>query len=162
MASMNELFQPVIQSGLVTPQAVRGCTDAEIEELMRAQGVTTLPGSYREFLTYGGKDPYWLSRNGEWDFNWLLEAKETAREIVVEDYEGTFEQFSDSFVFQTHQGYIFQYFAAEDLEADDPNFWIYEGDKPPQRSKVTFTGWLNELVEFLPRVVELRRDLGFS
>ncbi|MET9488644.1 SMI1/KNR4 family protein [Nocardia sp. NPDC006630] len=160
MTFMNDLTEPLVRLGLVTSEGVRGCDEQEIVALMRAQGVQALPDAYREFLAYGGKDPYWLSRNDEWDYDWLLEGKELAREIVVEDYERDFTPFADAFVFLTHQGYMFYYFRAEDLAETDPNFWIYMGDKPVRDSGMSFTQWLQGLADYLPKAVALRKESG--
>lgn len=125
MGFMADLTEPLIRRGLVRRADLDGCTAEEIEALMAAQGVPTLPALYREFLEYGGRTPYWLARY-EWDYNWLLEeAKGVAREIVVEDDGQDWAPFAGAFVFQTHQGYMFFYFRAEDLPRPDPPFWVY-------------------------------------
>ncbi|WP_280388190.1 SMI1/KNR4 family protein [Nocardia wallacei] len=161
MSFMTDLAEPLIRRGLVTRDSVEGCTDGEISALMQAQHVTRIPQSYREFLAYGGKNPYWLTHTGEWDYDWLLEAKDLAREIA-EDYNHDFAQFEDSFIFQTHQGYMFYYFRAEDLSATDPNFYIFTGNDPVRDSGQSFTHWLSELADYLPEAIRLREELGLQ
>ncbi|WP_280234963.1 SMI1/KNR4 family protein [Nocardia cyriacigeorgica] len=137
------------------------CTDTEITALMNAQGVMAIPDSYREFLRFSGKNPYWLARSGEWDYEWLLEAKDLAREIVVDDNQD-FTPFEGSFIFQTHQGYMFYYFRPEDLTRPDPHFWIYKETHDPRDSGMTFTEWLKDLADYLPHAKEVRRRLGIE
>lgn len=151
-----------VEQGLVTPNDIQGCTEEEISVLMRAQAVGAIPDSYREFLAYDGRNPYWLSRTGEWDYEWLLEAKEIAREIVVEDYKRDFTPFEDAFIFQTHQGYMFYYFQPDDLTEPDPHFWIYTGKEPVRDGGRRFTEWLQALANDLPRDVELRQRLDLQ
>ncbi|MFI1461536.1 SMI1/KNR4 family protein [Nocardia carnea] len=141
--------------GLVTRDAIKGCTDVEVDELKSAQSVSELPFSYREFLLFSGKTPYWLSLGGEWDYEWVLEAKVVAREIVEEDYEGDFSPFAESFIFETHQGYMFNFFRKEDLPSNDPYFWIYTGGRPLRRSSATFSEWIRRNFAELPRRAEL-------
>lgn len=158
---MADLVEPLIRQGWVTADAVQGCTEEELAALMEAQGVVALPGSYREFMGFTGRAPYWLARS-EWDYEWLLEAKQIARQIVVEDYKGDFAPFEDAFVFQTHYGYEFYYFRAEDLTDPDPHFWIHSATKPVQESETSFATWLQELADYLPHAIELRRWLHRS
>ncbi|MDO3651215.1 hypothetical protein [Nocardia mangyaensis] len=159
MDYMKEIAGPLVDSGLVAAESIIGCTDREIDELTTVQSVAEIPTTYRDFLKFSGRDPYWLSRGGEWDFNWLLEAKEVAREIVEEDYGESFSPYVDTFVFQTHQGYMFNYFRSDDLAADDPYFWIYTGGRPLRRSTARFTDWIRELAQTLPKNVALRNQL---
>lgn len=160
MTSMDDLIGQLIRRGFVVADALSGCSEAEVVLLMNAQGAEALPLSYRQFLRCTGKDPYWLSRNDEWDYRWVLEAKELAREIVVDDYQRDFEQFEKAFVFLTHHAYMFYYFRPEDLEMPDPNFWIYVGDEPVRDSGLTFNRWLRTLADYLPTTMELRREFG--
>ncbi|MEV0252273.1 SMI1/KNR4 family protein [Nocardia sp. NPDC050712] len=162
MSYVESLARPLIDNGLVTLQAIEGCSDADIAALLAAQGVDAIPESYRQFLSFGGKNPYWLTRTGEWDYEWLLEAKQTAREIVVDDHGLDFAPFEDAFIFQTHQGYMFYYFRADDLRAADPHFWIYSEQQPVQPNSQTFNEWLKELADYLPRAIELRRKMGIQ
>ncbi|MFF2552662.1 SMI1/KNR4 family protein [Nocardia sp. NPDC058058] len=157
---MVDLIEPLVRGGLVIEEAIHGCSAAEVDALMDAQGVEELPASYRQFLRCTGKDPYWLSRNDEWDHSWVLEAKEIACEIVVDDYERDFEQFEKAFVFLTHHGYMFFYFRPEDLGLPDPTFWIFAGDEPVRDSGLSFNQWLRTLADYLPAAIELRRELG--
>ncbi|MGW5384206.1 hypothetical protein [Nocardia sp. NPDC003963] len=159
MGYMEQVVERLADEGWVTRDAIEGCAGEEIEELLRSQGVVQIPDSYREFLEYGGRDPYWLSRGGEWDYEWLLEAKGIAREIVVDDYRGDFSPFESGFIFQTHQGYSFYYFRPEDLVRPDPDFWIYCGTEPLRSSGIGFSAWIGELAQYLPRAIELRNQL---
>ncbi|RSN28402.1 hypothetical protein DL990_27410 [Amycolatopsis sp. WAC 01416] len=159
MFDLTGIVEPLIAQGYVDVNTVRGCSDQEVEALMSAQGVDTLPARYVEFLKFGGKNPYWLSQDGEWDFGWLLEAKEIAREIVVDDYEADFTPFEDAFVFQTHQGYEFHYFKAGDLVETDPAFSTFSGFRPIADSRLSFTAWLRDLAKALPATVELVKSM---
>lgn len=158
MSYLTEIVEPLMARGYVDENTVRGCSDEEVESLMSAQGVATLPARYVEFLKFGGKNPYWLSQDAEWDYGWLLEAKEIAREIVV-DYDTDFAPFEDAFVFQTHQGYMFYYFTADDLAKADPAFSIFCGYRPIADSGKSFTGWIRDLAEALPEIVELTKSM---
>ncbi|MEU1982504.1 hypothetical protein [Nocardia sp. NPDC019395] len=155
MSYLNELVKPLLETGLVTQDEIKGCADVEVDELQYAQSVSELPFSYREFLLFSGKNPYWLSRGGEWDYEWTMEAKVVAREIVEEDYEGDFSPFAESFIFETHQGYMFNFFRKEDLPSNDPHFWIYTGGRPLRRSSTTFSEWIRRNFAELPRRAEL-------
>ncbi|UGT53431.1 SMI1/KNR4 family protein [Nocardia asteroides] len=159
MNYMQDIARPLTEAGIVDPKTIKGCTQQEVATLMDAQHVSHLPKRYREFLLFGGRDPYWLNRGGEWDYSWLLEAKEIARETVVDDYHEDFTPFADAFVFQTHQGYMFHYFRSEDLEEPDPHFWIYTGNRPLRQSTRDFTGWIRTLAQEIPEAVELRKRI---
>ncbi|BDT85160.1 SMI1/KNR4 family protein [Nocardia cyriacigeorgica] len=156
MSFVADLVADLRRKGLTGPAQVKGCTAEEINALMEAQGVTSLPESYREFLECMGKDPYWLSQMGEWDYDWLLESKSLAREVVVEDYAGDFDGLEDIFVFQTHQGYMFYFFRGENLKDPDPRFYIFDGSRPIRLSDSTFNRWLSGLARYLPTELEMR------
>ncbi|ONM47072.1 hypothetical protein [Nocardia donostiensis] len=162
MSFIDDLTQGLIAKGIVDPSKIQGCTSSEISALMDSQGVSSLPQRYIEFLLRGGKNPYWLSQTGEWDYEWLLEAKELAREIVVEDYERDFTPFAQSFIFQTHQGYMFYYFRQEDLQKADPHFWIYSGYQPVRISDRPFSGWLRQLADYLPVEIAARKRMNLE
>ncbi|MFG2446167.1 SMI1/KNR4 family protein [Nocardia fluminea] len=159
MPYMHNIAEPLTESGLVAPESIKGCTPQEVDSLMEAQHVSHIPESYREFLLFGGRDPYWLNRGGEWDYDWLLEGKEIAREIVEDDHHEDFTPFAESFIFQTHQGYMFNFFDHEDLQAPDPHFWIYTAGRPLRKSTVRFTSWIRVLAEELPQAIELRNRM---
>ena len=159
MSYLTDVVEPLMARGYVDEKTLLGCSDQEVESLISAQGVATLPACYVEFLKFGGKNPYWLSQDGEWDYGWLLEAKEIAREIVVDDYEGDFAPFEDAFVFQTHQGYMFYYFTKDDLAEADPTFSVFCGYRPIANSRKSFTAWIRDLAEALPGIVELRKSM---
>ncbi|MFE3190040.1 hypothetical protein ACFXHA_13600 [Nocardia sp. NPDC059240] len=145
-----DLAATLIRNGSVPPDAIRGCTDAEINALMAAQNVTTLPTTFRKFLSYTGRNPYWFSRNDEADYEWLLDAKQYARE-TVEEYGHDFTEFEGAFIFQTHHDYMFHYFRTEDLTLPDPHFWVFRGDSPPERSEVAFSQHLRLWAEYRVR-----------
>lgn len=159
MFNLTDIVEPLIARGYVERNTVRGCSDQQVDSLMSAQGVTALPERYVEFLKFGGKNPYWLSQDSEWDYGWLIEAKEIAREIVVDDYQADFTPFEDAFVFQTHQGYMFSYFRADDLTEADPAFSIFCGYDPITESQQSFTAWIRDLAKALPEIVELRKSM---
>ncbi|WP_342800216.1 SMI1/KNR4 family protein [Nocardia sp. No.11] len=159
MGFMPAIVEPLIADGYVTRESIKGCSEQQVSALMSAQGVDTLPARYVEFLRFGGKNPYWLSQDAEWDLGWLLEAKEVAREIVVDDYGSDFTPFERAFIFQTHQGYMFYYFTAEDLGQPDPTFWIFNGSRPIKNSETKFTDWIRKLAQSLPETVDLRKRL---
>ncbi|WP_327148123.1 SMI1/KNR4 family protein [Nocardia sp. NBC_01329] len=159
MTFIAQLAEDLIERGLVARAGNRGCSEQEISDLMQSQRVEALPESYREFLEYSGRDPYWLTHEGEWNYDWILDAKNVARDIVVEDYKGEFSSFENSFIFQTHQGYMFFYFREEDLHAADPRFWIFKGGSPVQMSSLTFNQWLADLARTLPEELRLRQKL---
>jgi len=125
---MEQLFAPLIDAGGVPREAIRGCTDDEIAHLAQRQGVASVRKACRAFLRCGGRDPYWLSRDGEWDYEWALDAKDLAREIVVDD-DGA------------------------DLTSSDPGFWIYLAEEPVRGIGVRFSEWLQALADRMPRAV---------
>lgn len=159
MSYLADIVEPLIARGYIDRSTVRGCSDQQVESLMSAQGVATLPARYLEFLKFGGKNPYWLSQDGEWDYGWLIEAKEIAREIVVDDHKADFAPFEDAFIFQTHQGYIFYYFKAGDLAEADPTFSVFYGLRPIMDSQRSFTTWIRDLAEALPETVERTKSM---
>lgn len=159
MNFVTDIAEPLINAGYVSRETIQGCSEQQMNNLMAAQNVATLPVRYVEFMRFGGKNPYWLSQDGEWDLAWLLDAKHVARKIVVGDYASDFTPFRNSYIFQTHQGYMFYYFTAEDLVQPDPNFWIFNGTTPVKNSGMTFTAWIQALAVKLPEVVELRKSL---
>ncbi|WP_435172558.1 SMI1/KNR4 family protein [Actinacidiphila sp. bgisy145] len=163
MGFMAELVEPLVREGLAAREEVLGCSEEEVAVLMEAQGVTRIPDAYREFLRYGGRYPYWLTHTGEWHYDWLLDIKDTAREIVADEGQGEWRDFTPyerAYVFQTHQGYEFFCFRPEDLAAPDPHFLVYNGRDGTHDSGTTFTGWLRDLAAHLPQAVALRRKVG--
>lgn len=100
----------------------KGMTHEEIEEVMRAQGVTFLPRIYREYLETMGRHPV-LFRGEQTDIGLLLEAKRMCQHRA--ELEGETYDFTSTFIWHTHVLTWFSLFFVEP-EDENPIVYVYE------------------------------------
>jgi hypothetical protein len=157
MASYVEEFAGRLESAGLIPAGLRpGCTPGEIDEIMQAQQVATLPALYRDFLTTVGRNPtsIGLMVGSDWSARDLLTLKQDAEGLLAGDrVDAAF--LAGSMVIQMHQGYAFLYLPAESMNVDNPPVWTYsEEELTPHGAYRSFTDFL----DFLQRdVAALRR-----
>jgi hypothetical protein len=117
----NKMFEKAV----VTPDEMIGFNDPEISSIMKAQGVTRLPKTYKEFLVTMGKNAgkLWYPAVASGDN--LGNFKQGAQNLL--DIDGNpFELPADAFVFFMQEGLIFYYFLTENDDDDPPVYGYIE------------------------------------
>ena len=115
-------FADALQSrGVATKHLIRGCTQAEIEEIESDVG-RTLPLAYREFLVRMGREAGAFFVGTDMFYPNILGNTDAAHGLVSEDKSGL-ELPRDAIAFSMHQGYQFLFVRAE--EGDDPPVYYY-------------------------------------
>jgi hypothetical protein len=121
MVNMRTFAQLLVETGLATPDQIRGCMEDEVLEIEEKFGVE-LPRSYRDFLLVMGKGAGSLFVGTDFFYPRLLEVREGADELLLET-KSSFQIPDNSFVFSLHQGYVFdEYFL---LTSDDPPVFLF-------------------------------------
>ncbi|MEV5706713.1 SMI1/KNR4 family protein [Actinoallomurus sp. NPDC052274] len=156
--SIEEFRDHLLDEGLVRSKDVVGCSEAEIDELMRVQRVSRIPGLYRDFLRVMGKSPYPLLSGTDWSYEDLLRIKESAREILAEDGADP-GILDDALVIAMHQGYVIYYLPAIGAAGDDPGVWNYIEEEQPTNPWPTFRAFLLSLIELRREELGVYRDL---
>lgn len=103
-----------------------GCTDAEIETLMEAQGVSILPKVLHEYLEIMGKKGISHPVYGRaWSYESLLRRKQGFKAEYA-DCKHTMPD--DSFIIYQAVGVVYHYFRASEGELDYPVYVWQEED----------------------------------
>lgn len=111
-----------------------GCTRAEIENIMKTQGVSFLPEVYKEFMLQMGRGiSGWVVNNIVWNYPMVLQyktpldAENLGMDIVIfgEDHSGC--------------GFVYFHTALED---SDPPVYLWWEDKDIRRLNKRLSGWL--------------------
>jgi hypothetical protein len=129
-----------------------GCTHEQIEEIMQKQGVSRLPGLYRDFMLEMGHGAGTLFRGSSFYygammyFNFKEEAQTLLNEVGI-----PFQIPEKAFVFLSHGGYIFFYFDTEASDYDPIMVRFIEGDPIPKS--------VGKLSELLLEEIELHKKL---
>ena len=125
---------------------VSPCTEEEVAALEKQMSVC-LPGAYREFLLWMGKDAGRLFRGTDCLYEILPKLKAWAIELLAENGLSDLLP-DDAFVFLMHQGYQFMFFRFS--EGEDPPVYYY--DQPSHQSSFTtaapsYSAFLLDLIE---------------
>jgi hypothetical protein len=117
------------RKGLVKPEEFQGCTETEIEELCKSQGVSYLPVVYRSFLLIMGKNTgNYFMRDLDHTYHSVLNLKEVALGLSEGDNVQLPE---DAFVFVYDGGGYFAYFETERHKDNPPVSYGYFSNKKP-------------------------------
>jgi SMI1 / KNR4 family (SUKH-1) len=118
-AFMDDFAKKLLVQGLVyEDRPLRGCSDAEVEEIERTTNVK-LPPIYRAFLQTMGKSTGEFLRGEERCYPELLTLREGADELLAEEGATTkFKLSPTDFVFWMSQGT--QFFFFDTAVGDDP------------------------------------------
>lgn len=104
-------------------QEPRGCTHADLDALMKAQGVAFLPETYRQVMLSVGRaglDKLFYSRKSAYED--ALKAKASFRAKSAEKGQPVPD---DAFVFYTHDDHSFYFFQTQSRD-DDPAVYLYD------------------------------------
>lgn len=131
---------------LLEPGEISPCTEAEVKALEKQLNVR-LPGAYREFLLWMGKDGGKLFRGTDCWYELLPKLQSWARELLAENGLSDLLP-TDAFVFLMHQGYQFMFFRLS--EGEDPP--VYHYDQPSRQTSFmtaapSFSAFLESLIE---------------
>lgn len=134
-----EAITRLAAAALVTPNAVRGCTEAEICEVEAESGVK-LPTVYRRFLARIGRSAGDFLAGTDYLFPDLLTLRAQAEHLLREcGVPGLLDK--TDFVFAMHQGY--QFLLLRCGESADPRVYRYEdGDDAFELVANSFSEWL--------------------
>src|SRR4051812_35680199 len=114
---MDLVVQRVLDGGLSSESSVVGCSDIEILDLERYFDIR-LPEAYKQFLNQIGKGAGLFMRGTDFFYDRLFDNRKALQEVLDLEHN-PFVLSRDTFVFSSHQGYIFFFFdTAQDL--DDP------------------------------------------
>jgi hypothetical protein len=143
-AFIKDLMQKLMALDGTKLDDFEGCTEKEIQLLMKTQNVERLPQMYVEFMKAMGRS--YKSKGlrffvGE-DIGYedALELKEVFAE-VLKDENKDWQIPENAFVFWTHHAYIFYYFLID--EGDDPRIFEYIESKEPRKIADSFSQLLD-------------------
>ena len=150
-----QLKEALINEGLRLPDAFKGCSDEEIQQLMQAQNVKRLPEQFIEYLEvmgHGGISEIFISDDA--DYHSMLYLKESLLNEIESD-NPKFVLPDNAFVFFGHHDVQFNYFLTENN--DDPSVYSFipGRDDYPQVSH-------NKLSDYFEAVLQLFRRLKRS
>ena len=98
---IQQAVERLVSTGLATPSTIHGCTEAQVEALEAACGLS-LPMTYREFLRLVGKRAGAFLVGSDLTYETLIENQAAARDLAE---ESGLEWPEDGFAFVLHQGY---------------------------------------------------------
>lgn len=119
---MHELISKTVKKLNSLGKYYEGCSEAEVDAIMKSQNVKSLPPIYLDFLKTMGKGASGLFVGTDVYFQYLPNLKEGAIQLLAED-ESKFKLPENAFVFLMHQGYQFMYFLSGN--SDDPEVFHY-------------------------------------
>jgi SMI1 / KNR4 family (SUKH-1) len=142
MSQLKKFVELLIECGLANQSDLRGCSEAEIDELEKSTGFK-LPRCYREFLDLIGQNAGDFQRGSDFLYGHIFPLTDYARETML---NGPFQLPENAFVFFSHQGYIFAYFKL--LDGDNPPVFTYlEGEQTPLPWAASITEYLEKSLE---------------
>ena len=131
---------------LLAHDEVSPCTEEEVAALEKQLNIH-LPGAYREFLLWMGRDGGNLLVGTDYSYEILPKLKSWAMELLSEKNLSHLLP-DDAFVFLMHQGYQFMFFRLS--EGEDPPIYYY--NQPAQQqsfvvSDPSFSAFMLGLIE---------------
>lgn len=147
-----QLKKSLINEGFSSPDSFKGCTDEEIQQVMKTQNVKRLPATFVEYLRvmgHGGLPR--LFAGDDIGFHAMLYLKKTLlNEIRL--YSPNFTLPGDAFVFFGHHDYEFQYFLTDN---DDNDPLVLQFGSEDDNSRILN----NKLSEYFDDILEVSRRL---
>ena len=137
---MDALVKLIVESGMATPDQIRGCSDAEIKQIESIAGVH-LPQAYKNFLLGFGAS----ANDVFYDVLFVYPAIVEHRDIIerIEARTG-YKLKSTEFVFLIRDGLIIFFDTAD---GDDPPILLLEAPEPhPKKISFSFSEWLTVYV----------------
>lgn len=123
--------------------ALRGCSAAEIREIVMAQQVPELPKSYSSFLEFAGKSTGEFLLGTDMCYPLLKKFKADAIKLAAKSSGLVLP--GDAFVFAFHQGYSLVFFRKK-ADDDEQVFAYTEGDTEFTDLSKSFSEWLRDTV----------------
>lgn len=113
------MLEQILKKRTNIPHAI-GCTDAEIEAVMKAQGISKLPKAYREYLETMGKHGImsWATHDS-WSYESLLSFKDVLKG-TYDDLEIEYDLPDDVFIIYKYLDTEFHYFRTNEDEFGYP------------------------------------------
>lgn len=134
----------LMATGLAAPNGLRGCSDAELDQLSQKLGAP-LPEAYRQFLQVMGKSAGRFMQGSDFLYPVIADLQTRARKLLADDGVAPFLTSSD-IVFLMHQGYEFLFMRP--ASAKDPSVWAFgEGDEKPAQVYEHFSAWLAQAAQ---------------
>lgn len=141
---IDDAVQRLASSEVVPETGVRGCSDAAIEEIERAEDVS-LPDAYVAFLEEMGESAGDFLRGDDLFYPQMIGLTDDARQLLAES-GSSIELGNSEFVFAGHQDYSYLYFDTE--AGEDPAVYrVVEGNEDVQRVFDAFSKWVESSVE---------------
>ena len=156
----NKLHNKIIQSQLVTPEQIRGCSEAEIAEIEQKYKIC-LPYSYKVFLRHFGHGFAHIGNEFKYLYEDALfltqEERNIEREIKEEENFNPEELLPvNAFVFAIRQDIQIWYFIAEEGIDDPPVFYDTGGDTVKMHESI-FDFW-EERVSYAEQLLAKRKE----
>lgn len=160
-AFMTDLCDFMVDAGIAAPDACRGCSDVEIEQLERKLSFR-LPAAMSECLRRLGHACGQFMDGDAFGLSAFDEAHEVAQEITAKP-DSPWRLPDQAIPFLQHHGYEFLFIQSN--AGDDPPVWLYVETEPVAREVgASFTAWLREsalgTVERKPWNDEVCREIG--
>jgi hypothetical protein len=157
--SITEFRDHLVAEGLAAAGDFAGCSEGEIQHVMRAQLVLGVPALYRDFLSVMGRRPFPLMQGTDWAYSDLVELKQDSVELLEEnDLDPA--MLDDALVIAMHQGYVIYYIPSASTAPADPPVWTYAEGGRPTASFGTFREFLRSLEEMRRREVAAYQELN--
>jgi len=134
------------------PELFKGCTNEEIQQVMKVQNVKRLPSTFVEYLQimgHGGIAEILLGDSA--DFNSMLYLKESLID-QVESYSPNFTLPNNVFVFFGHQDVEFRYFLTDNSDDDPPVFMHIIDDDDAKVVAQSFTEYLETMLNLFRKL----------
>jgi hypothetical protein len=146
-----DLKHRLIKNGLNDLGVFEGCSKAEIETLMKVQGVQRLPRVFKEYLAVMGKQGIFSSLDGEDSvYSEILELKEDFQESfnnrLEEPDSPDFTLPQDALVFWAYLDEC-SYFLTNNEEDDPPVYHISIGDDNATLFRESISAYFNRIYE---------------
>jgi hypothetical protein len=139
----DKLAKRIIHGGLCTWWSMHGCWNFEIKELERHFDIR-LPEIYKSFLKKMGKGAGKFMRGTDFFYRHLFANRNAFEEVLASDGK-PFSLSANTFVFSSHQGYIFHFF--ECGNPDPPVYGYSEGDMKVKKINNSFSEFMIYVVE---------------
>jgi len=141
-----EMRRQLLTAGICSPRELFGCNVEEVSDLAVSNGAI-LPRAYWGFLQAAGRGAGDFFRGTDIFYRSLPIPRQVVQEMIDRDERAAGFTLPDKvFVFASHQGYSFLYFAVEE-DDDDPAVFAYvEDEGPPRQVAESFTQWFSASV----------------
>ncbi|MEZ6143305.1 MAG: SMI1/KNR4 family protein [Zavarzinella sp.] len=137
MFNAHEMKRRLVQSGIASPDHIRGCTHMEVESLERCFGLE-LPSAYKDFLYSFGHSAGGFWRDLEFTLDKLEWNNREMREILAELEEVDLTLPQKGFVFGSRHGEQFLFFLADGKNQNPPIYHFLIGYSEFRKACDTF------------------------